>query len=104
MEVELGVGQQKKLQVTNGMEVGPRNPSKYDKPIDTTRNWLIGPRDQQAKSVWKKYGLFVVWCKQKQLAKAYWHGAIRVLWKGLCPKINGQSSDFLKQLSERLRA
>jgi len=52
----------------------------------------------------EKYGLFVVWCKQKQLAKAYWHGAIRVIWMGLCPKIKEQSSDFSKQFSERLRA
>ena len=52
----------------------------------------------------KKYVLFAIWCKQKQLVKAYWHGAIRVLWKGLCPKINGQSSYFSKQLIERLRA
>ncbi len=78
------------------MEVGPRNPSKYDKPIDTTRNWLTGPRDQQAESAWKKYGLFAIWCKQKQLAKAYWHGAIRVIWMGLCPKNQWTEQRFFK--------
>ncbi len=86
------------------MEVGPRNPSKYYKPIDSIRNWLTGPRAQQAESAWKKYGLFAIWCKEKQLAKAYWHGVIRVIWMGLCSKIKIQSSDFSKQLSERLRA
>ena len=82
------------------MEVGLRNPSKYDKPIDSTRNRLSGTRDQRIESLWKKYGLFAIWCKQKQLVNAYWHGAIRVVWIELCPKINGQRSDFTEQLVE----
>ncbi len=80
--------------------MGPRNPSKYDKPIDSTRNRLSVTRDHQAESARKKYGRFAVWCKRKQVAKAYWHGAIRVVWIELCPKINGQRSDFTEQLVE----
>ena len=48
----------------------------------------------------EKNGFFAVWYKQKQLAKACWHGAIRVVWIELCPKINGQCSDFTEQLVE----
>ena len=37
----------------------PGNPSKYYKPIDLTRNWLTGPRGQQAESAWKNMGFLL---------------------------------------------
>jgi len=71
-------------------------PCKYDKPIDSTRNRLSVTRDHQAESARKKYGRFAIWCEQKQLAKAYWHGASRVIWKGLCPKNEWTEQRFFK--------
>ncbi len=43
------------------MEVRPGNYSNWDKPIDSTRNWLSGAREEQAKSERKRLsGGFVV--------------------------------------------